>query len=83
MRDAYVLDTSALLAHYREEPGYELVERLLDEHEVRVHISAITLLELHNRLKELISDVKTRVEALAIYDELLAEARAGSSARGS
>lgn len=71
MREAYMLDTSALLAHCREEPGHELVERLLEEHDGRVFISGITWLELHVRLKALISDAKARAEILAIYEELL------------
>ena len=75
MSDAYLLDTSALLAHFREESGYDVVERLLAEHSREVFISAITWLEFHVCLKALISDAKARAETLAIYGELLAEAR--------
>ena len=74
MSVTYLLDTSALLAHLQEEPGYELVERLLDEHPGEVFISAINWLEFHVRLKELIPDAKARAETLSIYDELLADA---------
>ena len=72
--DAHLLDTSALLAHYREEPGYELVERLLEEHPGQIFISAITWLEFNLRIKELICDPKDRNATLAIYGELLAAA---------
>ena len=73
MSSPYVLDTSALLAHCREEPGHDLVERLLDEHPHEVYVSAITWLEFHLRLKELIPPPAARAEVLAIYNELLAE----------
>jgi predicted nucleic acid-binding protein len=74
MSGPYVLDTSALLAHYRQEPGHDLVERLLEEHPDDVYVSSITWLELHLRLKELIPNQNAREEVLAIYDELLADA---------
>ena len=74
MSDACLLDTSALLAHYREEPGYDVVERLLNEHPGEVFISAITWLEFHVRLKAIIPSAKARAETLAIYSELLADA---------
>jgi predicted nucleic acid-binding protein len=74
MSGAYVLDTSALLAHYREEPGHDLVERLLEEHADDVFVSSITWLEFHLRLKELIPNQNAREEVIAIYDELLADA---------
>ena len=74
MSGPYVLDTSALLAHYREEPGHDLVHRLLEEHPGDVYVSSITWLEFHLRLKELIPNQKARDEVLAIYGELLADA---------
>lgn len=74
MSDAHVLDTSALLAHCREEAGYEIVEGLLEQTAGRVFVSAITWLEFQLRLRELIPSEKVRREVLAIYDELLTEA---------
>jgi len=74
MSSSHLLDTSALLAHYREEPGYEVVERLLEEHPEEVCISAISWLEFHVHMKVLVPDAKARAESLAIYEELLAEA---------
>ncbi len=73
MSDACLLDTSALLAHYQEEPGHEIVDRLLEERDGEVFISDTTWLEFHIRLKELIPDAPMRFEALAIYGELLAD----------
>ena len=74
MNGPYVLDASALLAHFRQEPGHDLVERLLEEHPDDVYVSSITWLEFHVRLKELIPNQKARGDVLAIYDELLADA---------
>lgn len=72
MSNAYLLDTSALLAQYQKESGYDLVERLIEEKQV--FISAITSLEFHVALKVLIPDAHARTETLALYDELLNEA---------
>jgi hypothetical protein len=47
MSGPYVLDTSALLAHCREEPGHDLVERLLEEHPDDLCVSSITGVEFH------------------------------------
>ena len=68
-----LLDTSALLAHYREEPGSDIVERLLDGRPDQVRVSAVSWLEFHIRLKDLIPDRQARAEVLSIYQELLAE----------
>lgn len=73
MSDSHVLDTSALLAHCREEAGFEIVERLLEQTAGGVFVSAITWLEFQLRLRELIPKEKDRREVLAIYDELLTE----------
>ncbi len=72
MSGPYMFDTSALLAQYQKEPGYEIVERLMEERPV--FISAITWLEFHVSLKTLILDAEARAETLALYSELLDEA---------
>jgi len=74
MSGPHVLDTSALLAHWREEPGYQTVDRLLESTAGGVFISAITWLEFQLRLRELIPAERTRREVLDLYGELLAEA---------
>jgi len=68
----YVLDTSALLAHFLSEPGWETVERLLEKEEV--HINAVVWLEFQVRLKDIAPDKARRARALQIYAELLAGA---------
>lgn len=48
----HVLDTSALLAHAFQEPGWERVRQLLREDAVVLGLSAAVLFELHVRLQE-------------------------------
>jgi predicted nucleic acid-binding protein len=72
MTPPYVLDTSALLAHFLSERGWETVERLLEKEEV--HINAVAWLEFQVRLKEIAPDKTKRARALQIYAELLAGA---------
>ncbi len=67
----HLLDTSALLAHCLEEPGFDVVEALLESHPDAVFVSAITWLEFQLRLVELIPVAGQRAEVLAIYEELL------------
>ena len=52
----HLLDTSALLAHNQNEPGAAQVTALLALGPGAVAISALTLIELKGRLRELIPD---------------------------
>jgi predicted nucleic acid-binding protein len=74
MTPTYVLDTSALLAHFLGEPGWETVERLLEKEADTVFINAVAWLEFQVRLKEVAPDKTKRERALQIYVELLAGA---------
>jgi predicted nucleic acid-binding protein len=49
----YLLDTSAVLAHLREEPGAEQVQELFDRDECPVLLCSVSLPELARRLLEL------------------------------
>ena len=71
MTPLWVLDTSALLAHFLNEPGWETVERLLEKDAGTVHINAIVWLEFQVRLKEVVPDKAKRARVLQIYAELL------------
>jgi predicted nucleic acid-binding protein len=73
MSDPHVLDTSALLAHCREEVGYEIIDQLLEQTGGSVFVSAITWLEFQLRLRELIPAEEVRREVISIYNELLRE----------
>lgn len=47
----HVFDTSAWIAHLRNEPGSEAVDLILSNDDYRVGISALSLLELYARLR--------------------------------
>jgi predicted nucleic acid-binding protein len=49
---SHVLDTSALLAHYFDEPGADVVERLWAAGSTRPGVSAVTVTELKSRLDD-------------------------------
>lgn len=70
-RVSHVLDTSALLAHYFDEPGAAVVEALLTEDSTVIAISAVTVAELKGRLhQELRSDSEAMNAAEAYLNEL-------------
>lgn len=52
----HVLDTSAILAHYFDEPGAEIVDRLWGAPGNRIGICVLTLPELHARLEAEVDD---------------------------
>jgi predicted nucleic acid-binding protein len=62
----HVLDTSALLAHYFDEPGAQVVQKLW-ESRGKPGISAVTVTELRGRLSQEISDSKEAASAAASY----------------
>jgi predicted nucleic acid-binding protein len=49
----FLLDTSALLAHSRQEPGWARVQTLFDEGDAEVLAASISLTEFARRLREL------------------------------
>ncbi len=50
---AYLLDTSAVLAHFRDEPGAAEVQSLFALSEARILMSAVSIAELVRRLSDL------------------------------
>ncbi len=66
-RVTHVLDTSALLAHYFNEPGAAVVERLWSDETSRIGISAVTITELKERLREEITDDAESARAADAY----------------
>ena len=63
----HVLDTSALLAHYFDEPGAELVQQLWALRGQKPGISAVTVTELRGRLGQEIEDSKEAENAADAY----------------
>jgi predicted nucleic acid-binding protein len=49
----YLLDTSALLAHYRQETGWDEVQGLFEDDEAELMIASLSLTEFGRRLREL------------------------------
>ena len=70
-RISHVLDTSALLAHYFNEPGAALLDALWANESNRLSISAVTVTELKGRLhQEIADDAEAMRAANAYLDEL-------------
>ncbi|HTP59548.1 MAG TPA: PIN domain-containing protein, partial [Spirochaetia bacterium] len=69
-RITHVLDTSALLAHYFDEPGAELVQGLWSDGSSRLAISAVTVTELKGRLH---GEIANDAEAAGAVDAYLNE----------
>jgi predicted nucleic acid-binding protein len=63
--NAFLLDTSALLAHWRNEAGAERVQAVLDDADNEVQICSLSVTELARRLKALgAEDAEARGTAL-------------------
>jgi PIN domain nuclease of toxin-antitoxin system len=67
MTISHVLDTSALLAHYFDEPGADEVERLWSSGSGKPAICAVTVTELKTRLRAELTDEAEALEAAATY----------------
>lgn len=68
----HVLDSSAWIAHLQREPGWEMVSDILADPETAVGISALSLVELHARLRSA-GDEHKFGEVLQDYRELFAQ----------
>ena len=66
-RISHVLDTSALLAHYFNEPGAEVIQKLWSDESFRLAISAVTIAELKGRLHQEITDDGESAKAADAY----------------
>ena len=63
----HVLDTSALLAHYFDEPGAEVVQKLWDSKGPRPAICAVTIAEFRGRLDQEINSAEEAQSAADSY----------------
>ena len=66
-RISHVLDTSAILAHYFNEPGASLMEGLWADGTSRLAISAVMVAELKGRLYREIADEAEVARAVEAY----------------
>lgn len=69
----YLLDTSALLAHYRQEAGWEAVQSLFETDGAELLIACVSLAEFGRRLRELGATQAEVEETLANYELLFTE----------
>ncbi len=69
----YLLDTSALLAHYRKEIGWQEVQALFEDGEAEILLASLTLTEFSRRLHEMGADDAEIMDTLDGYRLLLNE----------
>jgi predicted nucleic acid-binding protein len=67
----HVLDTSAILAHYLNEPGADDVNAILSQGPEAAGISLIALVELRGRLAEVVANPQEAERAFKLYTETL------------
>jgi predicted nucleic acid-binding protein len=69
----YLLDTSAILVHYRKELGWERVQALFAAPEAEMLVASVTLTEFGRRLRDLGATEEDAVAAVADYLLLFSE----------
>lgn len=69
----YVLDTSALLAHHRQEAGWPAVQALFEADEAELILASVSLAEFGRRLRELGAIEEETEAVLASYQLLFGE----------
>lgn len=73
MAQRYLLDTSALIAHSRQEPGWERVHALFEQGDSELLAASVTLPEFARRLRELGASVEQARSTVGEYLDLLDE----------
>lgn len=68
-----LLDTSAILTHYRREQGWEAVQTIFESEDAEIFVASVTLTELGRRVRELGASQKQVEETVAGYQLLFAE----------
>lgn len=76
----YLLDTSALLAHFRQEEGWQTVQALFEAEEAELMIASPSLTEFGRRLASLGASEAEITEAITTYQLLFSEVVAIDSA---
>lgn len=73
MPQRFLLDTSALIAHFRREPGWDRVQALFEESDTEILSASVTLAELARRLRELGATAAEALQTVQDYRNLLNE----------
>lgn len=69
----HLFDTSALLAHFRNEPGGAAVQALFEREDVVPLVSSITIAEFARRMRDLGADEPSIKEVLEFYVSMMDE----------
>lgn len=69
----FLLDTSALLAHSRREPGWDRVQALFEEGDIELLAASVSLTEFARRLRELGATTAEARQLAQDYQDLLDE----------
>lgn len=69
----HLFDTSALLAHFRNEPGGAAVQALFEKEDVEPLVSSITIAEFARRMRDLGADEPSIKEVLEFYVSMMDE----------
>jgi len=69
----YLLDTSALLSHHRQEPGWEIVQELFENPDAKIIIASVTIAEFSRRMAELGAKPGEIMATVAEYRHMFAE----------
>lgn len=70
-RPTHILDTSAILAHYFDEPGAEEMEVLWSKPGIKLGIYVLTIPELQTRLRAEVNDEAEIEQAFHLYVDQL------------
>jgi predicted nucleic acid-binding protein len=73
MAPRFLLDTSALIAHNRQEPGWKRVQALFEETDSEILVASVSLTEFARRLRELGATEDEARRTVEDYLELLDE----------
>lgn len=71
MPQRFLLDTSALLVHYRREPGWERVQALFEESDTEILAASVSLTEFARRLRVLGATAEEARQTVVDYRGLL------------
>ena len=69
----HLLDTSAVLAHYLREPGWETLAQFFADEDTLLLLSPVSLVEFNSRLMELKVPEAERKNILQHYRDLMSE----------
>jgi len=69
----HLLDTSALIAHYRQEVGWERVQAIFEDESAGVIVASVTLTEFARRLLDLGASSAEIRQTLAAYQVLFSD----------